>query len=250
MFIYNQSPQLKPLRLTAINVIIGICVFIYLLSFFANSELIEHLAFYSPLGFSQPWRIFTSAFLHAGIIHLASNLIFLYMLGGLSRGRFSNLQILIIFLLSQWGGVCGFMLWANFTQFPILGIGASAGVFGLCGALYLNLQHEGANSRMLSTLGGLIIINILLGFLIPGVGWQAHLGGLAVGAGLGLAYRFVAITAGRAGRSYLQADIPDIVDRKKAFDATKRINRFGNLGIFFVALLLLSTLSYLLSPIL
>lgn len=247
MFIYNQSSQLKRPRLSAINLLIGLSIFLYIVSFFANRQLIAYLAFYSPLGLKQPWRIFTSAFLHAGIIHLAGNMIFLYMLGGLSRGRFKDLQILLIFFFSQWGGVCAFMLWTNLTQIPILGIGASAGVFGLCGALYLNLQHEGTSSAMISTLGGLIIVNVLLGFLIPGVGWQAHLGGLATGAVLGLAYRFIAIGAGRAGRKYLQAEIPDIVDRKKAFDATKRINRFGNFGIFLVALLLLMGISYLLS---
>lgn len=248
MFFHNQSAQLKSPRLTVINLIIAICVFFYILSNFANSQLISYLAFYSPLGLNQPWRIFSSAFLHSGLLHLACNMVFLYILGGLSRGHFNDSQILIIFLLSSWGGACGIMLWAYFTQLPILAVGASAGVFGLCGALYLNLQHGGTSTNSLSILGGLIIINILLGFLIPGIAWQAHLGGLIIGALLGLAYRFIAIAAGRAGRSYLQAEIPDIVDRKKAFDATKRINRFGNLAIFLVSLISLLIISYLLTP--
>jgi membrane associated rhomboid family serine protease len=66
-------------------------------------------------------------------------------------------------------------------------VGASGAVFGLFGAVFVVLRRLGGDARgMLSV----IILNIVLGFIVPGIAWQAHLGGLVVGAVLGAAYAY------------------------------------------------------------
>ena len=58
-------------------------------------------------------------------------------------------------------------------------VGASGGIFGLLGAFFVIQRRLGGGSIQLIAL---IVINLGLGFVIPGVSWQAHVGGLVVGA--------------------------------------------------------------------
>jgi membrane associated rhomboid family serine protease len=64
-------------------------------------------------------------------------------------------------------------------------LGASSGVFGLMAAYFVVLRAVGQNSRGLM---GLIAINLAFGFFMPGVSWQAHLGGLLAGGALTAVY--------------------------------------------------------------
>jgi membrane associated rhomboid family serine protease len=58
-------------------------------------------------------------------------------------------------------------------------VGASGAIFGLFGALFvIQRSFGGANSQLLIVLG----LNLVLGFVVPGISWQAHIGGLLVGA--------------------------------------------------------------------
>jgi membrane associated rhomboid family serine protease len=60
-------------------------------------------------------------------------------------------------------------------------VGASGAVFGLFGALIVLNRHLGRSS---GPMFGVLAINAVLGFVVPGVAWQAHLGGLATGLAL------------------------------------------------------------------
>lgn len=122
------------------------------------------------------WRLVTSGFLHFGLLHLAFNMIALWMIGRevetvLGRGR-----LLAVYLVSLLGGSAAVMLFSGAGQTA----GASGAVFGLMGALAVLLY------RLRMPAGqaiGLIAVNIVLSLLIPGISLTAHLGGLVVGAG-------------------------------------------------------------------
>src|SRR5690606_37556559 len=64
-------------------------------------------------------------------------------------------------------------------------VGASGAVFALMGALLVIGRHIGANVTGILVILG---INLVLGFVFPGIAWQAHIGGAAVGAAVGLIY--------------------------------------------------------------
>ena len=129
--------------------------------------------------------------MHDGFWHVGLNMLALWMIGRsleplLGRGRF-----LTLYLLSALGGSVAVAL-LSFTT-PV--VGASGAIFGLFGALIVIGRHIGANIAGIAIILG---INLVIGF-IPGfnVSWQAHVGGLVVGALVGLHLRADAV--GRDG---------------------------------------------------
>jgi membrane associated rhomboid family serine protease len=127
---------------------------------------------------AEPWRMLTAAFLHSpnSFLHIAFNMYALYILGkvlepAMGRGRFAAL-----YLISAVAGSVGVLLLSNFQQSVV---GASGAVFGLFGALFIIQRKRGGDVRQIVVL---IAINAVLGFVVPGIAWQAHLGGLLAGA--------------------------------------------------------------------
>jgi len=127
------------------------------------------------------WRLLTSGFLQGSLIHLAMNMISLYILGlplerMLGRGRF-----LTIYLLSLLGSSVSVMLFS-----PPFGltIGASGAIYGLMGALVVTFKRFGFDLRQLLVV---VALNVYITFQVPGISWQGHLGGLVVGAVMGAA---------------------------------------------------------------
>ncbi|HYZ07726.1 MAG TPA: rhomboid family intramembrane serine protease [Pseudonocardiaceae bacterium] len=131
----------------------------------------------SPLAVAggQLWRLLTSGFLHFGPVHLAFNMIALWVIGRdletvLGRGRF-----VAVYLVSLLGGSAAVFLLENPDR---LTAGASGAVYGLMGGLAVVLL------RMRRSPGpalGIIAINVVITFVVPGLSLFGHLGGLAFG---------------------------------------------------------------------
>ncbi|EMY33505.1 rhomboid family membrane protein [Arthrobacter crystallopoietes BAB-32] len=140
----------------------------------------------NPIYDAEPWRMITSAFLHSQgfILHIAFNLYALWILGNHLEPLLGRLRFLALYLLSAFGGSVAVLL-LSAPNVPVLG--ASGAVFGLFGALFIVQRQRGGDVKSLLVLIG---INVVLGFVVSGISWQAHLGGLAVGAlaALALAY--------------------------------------------------------------
>jgi membrane associated rhomboid family serine protease len=137
------------------------------------------LAFdYAPmLTASEPWRMITAAFLHDpdSILHILFNMYSLWIFVRelevvLGRGRY-----LALYMLAAFGGSVSVLLLAPDTYV----VGASGAIFGLMGAYFVVIRAIGGRSGQLL---GLIAINLMSGFIVPGVSWQGHVGGLATGA--------------------------------------------------------------------
>ncbi|WP_141281772.1 rhomboid family intramembrane serine protease [Pseudonocardia hydrocarbonoxydans] len=122
------------------------------------------------------WRLVTSGFLHIGPLHLAFNMFALWIIGRdmemlVGRGRF-----LAVYLLGMLGGAAAVMVLYGPGEYVA---GASGAVFGLMGGLVVALLRL---RRPLNQVLGLLAVNLALGFFVPGISWQAHLGGLLAGA--------------------------------------------------------------------
>lgn len=127
------------------------------------------------------WRLITSGFLHLSISHIALNMLALYFVGpGLER-VLGTWRYLSLYLLSLLGGSAAVMLFAAHNS--VTG-GASGAIFGLMGALLVTLKRLKLDMRQAGTV---IALNLIATFAIPGISWQAHLGGLVVGALVGAA---------------------------------------------------------------
>lgn len=150
------------------------------------------------LGVLEPWRLLTVALVHSGFFHVGLNMLALWFIGRsleplLGRGRF-----LALYLIGALGGSVAVALLAP----GVSTVGASGAIFALFGALLVIGRHIGADIRVIALL---IAINFAWPFVIAAIGaigsgdfagslaavgisWQAHLGGLVTGAGVGLIY--------------------------------------------------------------
>ena len=171
-------------RPVATYLIIGLCVLVYALQWLIPGGVVEsQLAFASvfmePQDF-EPWRMLTSAFVHSQgfILHIGLNMYMLWIFGQVLEPVLGRIRFLAVYLLSGIGGSVGFLLLTPFSP-PVFVEGASGAIFGLFGALLVIQARRGGDTRQLWIL---IVINGVIGFVIPGIAWQAHLGGLVTGA--------------------------------------------------------------------
>ena len=130
-----------------------------------------------PVAAGEWWRLVTAGFLHANLFHLFMNMLVLWQLGSLLERPLGPVRYAALYAVSLLGGSFGALLLSPnaFT------VGASGAVYGLLGATVVLLRRRGVDV-MQTGLGGLLIVNLLFTFLIPGISIGGHLGGLAAGA--------------------------------------------------------------------
>ena len=129
------------------------------------------------------WRILTAGFTHFGVAHLAMNMISLYFLGRFVEPALGRTKFFALYLASLLAGTAGALMLQ-----PSLGLtaGASGAIFGLLGASAVGLRQRGV-PLMQSSIGTMIILNLVITFTISGVSIGGHLGGLVGGAVCGSA---------------------------------------------------------------
>jgi len=126
------------------------------------------------------YRIFTAVLLHGSIFHLFFNMYALYLFGPQLETGVGTVPFGLLYVASGLAGGAAFLLAAP----GITAVGASGAVFGVFGAWLaesLATRHTLRGQANLRQFGGLLAINLMFGFLVPGIAWQAHLGGLAAG---------------------------------------------------------------------
>ncbi|NMA69772.1 MAG: rhomboid family intramembrane serine protease [Desulfitobacterium sp.] len=130
----------------------------------------------------EVWRLLTSMFLHIGIIHLAFNSFALYALGPLVEELAGRWRFILIYISS---GIMGSLASFYFTN--AISAGASGAIFGLLGALVAYSRKNPAlwKSGFGKNLVVIIVLNLSLGIMQPGIDNFAHLGGLFCGFILG-----------------------------------------------------------------
>jgi rhomboid protease GluP len=121
------------------------------------------------------YRVLTVALLHGGLFHLGFNLFALHALGTPLEAYFSRAKYAAILLISLLSGSAMSVI---FNPAYVYSIGASGMIFGLFGALAIVGQRAGVEWRPIIAIVGL---NFAFGFLIGGVDWRGHLGGLIGG---------------------------------------------------------------------
>lgn len=166
---------------------IGLCVGIFLLEYVAPG-LRNELIFTVSLSAVEPWRMLTTAFLHAGIIHLAFNMVALWFTGPFLEQALGRARFLALYLVSALGGSAAVAVLTAVEDFNRGAVGASGAVFGLFGAVAVVMARlRLRNTQILGVIG----INLVIGFVIPGISWQAHIGGLLTGAAIAALFAYL-----------------------------------------------------------
>jgi membrane associated rhomboid family serine protease len=132
----------------------------------------------------QWWRVVTSGFLHDGLLHIGFNMYILYVLGMQLEPLLGRVKFGMIYGVSLLTGSLGALLVSPHS----LTVGASGAVFGIMGAFAVELRSRRLPLTQggFGGIGGLIVINLVISFSVPGISWGAHLGGL-IGGGLAAA---------------------------------------------------------------
>jgi membrane associated rhomboid family serine protease len=163
------------------QVIIAVCVVLFALQYLSGDRVTNALAFDPQQAVAEPYRFLTAAFLHSTsfILHIAFNLYALWMVGPYLERLLGHAQYAVLYLLSAVGGSVGYFVLVSPTSdnWYVPTLGASGAVFGLFGAWFVVNRRLG---RDVTGIVALVLINGALGFL-PGIAWQAHLGGFVTG---------------------------------------------------------------------
>ena len=138
----------------------------------------------------QYYRAFDAIFLHLNFLHIASNMITLLLVGPAVEVMLGKARFLALYLLAGLGGNVLAYLIAPANQ---VGAGASGAIFGVMGA-YVVLAR--LRQKPMGPVVALIVINLVIGFT-GNIEWQAHIGGLLIGAVLAVAYHYASTLRGR-----------------------------------------------------
>lgn len=181
----RSAPQIRYAKTapTITYALIGISGAVWILQFFFAS--VTTFGIYNPLyvEYTGQWyRLLTSGFLHSpnNVTHLLLNMFTLYLFGQALEPLMGKWKFLATYLLSIIGGSMAVHLLASVLGgMDVSTLGASGGVFGLFGAFFALSR---ARQQSTSSIVILVAINFAFGFLMPGISWEAHLGGLITGA--------------------------------------------------------------------
>ena len=146
----------------------------------------------------RPWGIITNLFIHGGWWHIFANMLTLFFFGSYVLRLVGETKFLIVYFL---GGLLGNVLLLLLApMFPFrVAIGASGAVFAIGGTLAMMRPRLKVIifplpiplDLWIAVIGGFLVLSFL-----PGIGWQAHLGGLIVGLIAGYLFKR------REGRSF------------------------------------------------
>ena len=159
---------------TGLLIAIGV---IYVAQFLSGDIVTSYLAYIPALTLQEPWRLLTVALVHGGLLHILFNGYALWVLGNILERTLGPIKFLAIFAVSTIAG--SLAVYALDPSGYV--VGASGGIFGLFAAMFvINRGFRGNNVSLIVIIG----INLALGFILPGVAWQAHVGGLIGGAAM------------------------------------------------------------------
>jgi len=162
--------------------LIAINIIVFVLQFLIPDS--EYIFFFAPdyVGLGGIQHAIFSGFAHSTtqLTHILFNMYSLFVLGTLLEPLLGKIKFIVLYLLSLLGGCVAVMFFAPGAAV----VGASGAIFGLMGAYVVVARARGIDTSQILVLIG---INIFLSFL-PGISWQAHIGGLITGLVVATAY--------------------------------------------------------------
>jgi membrane associated rhomboid family serine protease len=187
--------------------LVAVNVVCYLAEIFFENPVLNDGVLFGRLGPTlgvangQVYRLLSNAFLHEpigsglGLLHIVFNMWALIVVGPSLERLLGRVRYLTVYLVSA---LAGSVLFYLIAAPEASALGASGAIFGLFGAWFVLARRLRLDPRQIIIL---IVINLGISFAVPGIAWQAHVGGLIAGAALTAAYAY----APRPNRAVIQA---------------------------------------------
>lgn len=166
---------------TRVLVAINIMIYFYMMLTGKADSFTARFAVFGPyIQFGEYYRLITGAFLHGDIFHLLFNCYALYIIGSQVENFLGKTKYIFVYFISAIASSLLSMLFAAGNYYSV---GASGAIFGLMGALlYFGYYYRVYLGNILkSQIIPLIVINLIIGFVSPGIDNYGHIGGLIGG---------------------------------------------------------------------
>lgn len=170
------ADSIKHSRITLSLIIINVFCFLTFNIILPIEYILTLVQINSNIIAGEYWRLFTSMFLHADIMHILSNMIALLLFGAAVENNYSKLEYLIIYFIS---GLIGNLFSLLLLPLNTISLGASGAIFGLIGAAFILYTVEG--EKTLIFLGLFYLAYFIISSIAPGINLWAHLFGLLGG---------------------------------------------------------------------
>ena len=179
----------SPKRIIFTNIISLICILMYVIvGIYGNNFFNFDANVLAKFGANnillikngEIYRLLTCAFLHVGLIHLVVNMYSLRVIGPSVEGLIGKCKFVFIYLISA---ISASLMSLVFVDSNIVSVGASGAIFGLMGALLYFGYHYRLylNDAIKTQIIPVILFNLIIGFMMPGIDNGAHIGGLIGG---------------------------------------------------------------------
>ncbi len=176
--IHARALTARPANVTAALVATNLAVYVWSVT---DPSVLARGALFGPaVAAGEWWRLVTHAFVHVNLLHVGMNMLLAWMLGRILEGDLGPARFAALYAASVAGGALGVMV----LDPTAATVGASGGVFGLMGALFMGLRNRGVDPWQ-TGIGGLVVANLVITFVIPGISIGGHLGGLVAGSAAG-----------------------------------------------------------------
>lgn len=188
-------------------VLIGMNILFFLAEINGGEEFVREWAFIPKRFSNDPVgdipTLFTSMFMHAGLMHLFGNMLYLWIFGDNVEDRFGKFKYILLYLFS--GLAATFSQYLFFPGSNIPNVGASGAIAGVLGAYILFFPGQKVNvlvGRSIAAMPSLLVIGVwfLLQFFsgvgsfystqdTGGVAYMAHIGGFIAGLAVAVVFR-------------------------------------------------------------
>ena len=180
-------------NINPIWIIVAVNVLVFIASLIDQNAIFLRFGLIPANFTSSPWTAVTYMFVHANWSHIFFNMLTLYFFGSFALSLVGETSFLMTYFV---GGIVGGLFY--YAIATLLGnsmsllVGASGAIYAL-GGLLLVMRP---NARVITfpipvpmPLWIAILVGFLLVAFLPGVAWEAHLGGILYGAAVGLYFR-------------------------------------------------------------
>lgn len=174
----------KPKKIVITNILVVLNIIMFALTMtipkLANMFILDPIAVRN----GEVYRLLTSTFMHASILHLVFNMYALSIIGKQVETFLGKPKFLLVYLFS---GLTGSLLSCAITN--SYSLGASGAIFGLMGSLLYFGYHYRLylGSVLLGQIVPVIVINLVIGYITPSIDNAAHIGGLVGGLFISMA---------------------------------------------------------------